>query len=90
MKEKRKPEVWYRAKSRMDSVAMHDKARVLREEIAREGITEEEAVWRAVEDYYGKNPSDDQVRALAAIFSSVFGMKPDRFVALWLRARSRR
>ena len=90
MKEKRTPEVWYRAKSRMDRVAMHDKVRVLRVEMVREGITEDEAVCRSVEEYFGKNPSDDQVRDLAAIFSSVFGMKRDRFVTLWLCARSRR
>ena len=85
-----KREVWYRVKTRMDRAALHDRAGVFREELTREGITEEEAVCRAVEEYYRKNPGEDQVWALAAIFASIFGMKPDRFVALWLRARSRR
>jgi hypothetical protein len=74
----------------MDRVAFQDKIRVLRDELEKAGLTETEAIGRIVKDYLGVNPKEDQVRDLAAIFASVFGMKPKRFVALWLAGRERR
>lgn len=90
MRKHRSDEVWRRAKARMDRVARADKAKVLREELAREGISEGEAVRRVVSEYLGENPGEDQLRTLAATFASAFGMKPDRFLALWREARANR
>lgn len=86
----RKSEIWRRAKSRMDRVTGPDKFKVLREELQREGISEAEMIRRVVEDRLGKSPPEDQVRVLAASFSSALGMKPDRFITLWREDLDRR
>lgn len=86
----RNQEVWRRAAARMEKVKGPAKAKILQEEIAAAGLTMQEVIGRVVTDYLGKDPTEDQVRGLAATFSLALGVKADRFVALWLEGRSRR
>ncbi len=86
----RRQEVWWRAAVRMEKVRGPAKAKILQEEIAAAGLTMQEVIERVVTDYLGKDPTEDQVRGLAATFSLAVGVQADRFVALWLEGRSRR
>lgn len=74
----------------MEKVRGPAKAKILQEEIAAAGLTMQAVIESVVTDYLGKDPTEDQVRGLAATFSLVLGVKADRFVALWLEGRSRR
>lgn len=49
-----------------------------------------EAIGRVVDEFLGENPTEDQVRGLAATLAEVVGVKVDRSVALRREARLRR
>jgi hypothetical protein len=74
----------------MDKLPGPMKARALREEASKCGISDAEMVRRVVEEFLGGSggdPSEDQVRGLAASVAPLLGMKPDRFVAFWRATR---
>ena len=66
------------------------KAKVLQEEIERQGITMSEAIERVVTDFLGNKPTENQVRDLATSLAKLLGVRVERFVALWREARFRR
>lgn len=88
-KHKQEP-TWRQLWSRMDKLPGPMKARALREEAARRGISDDEMIKRVVEEFLGgswEQASEDQVRDLAATLAPLLGMKPERFVALWRALR---
>jgi uncharacterized protein YejL (UPF0352 family) len=86
----KRQEVWRRAAARMTKVKGPAKAKVLQQEIAAAGLTMQQVIGRVVTEYLGKDPAEDQVRALAATFSLALGVKADRFFDFWLEGRSGR
>ena len=78
-------EKWRRAKCKLDSTTFAAQSRALRYEMAKQGISVADAIPRIVKVFlpYEKNPSEDQVRALAATWSEMLGVSVERFVGLW-------
>jgi hypothetical protein len=78
-------EKWRKAKQQLDRTTLADQSKALRYEMAKQGISVAVAIPRIVKAFlpYEKNPSEDQVRALAASWAGLMGVSEERFVELW-------
>lgn len=87
----KKGERWRKAKEKLDTTTLADQSRALLYEMAKQGISVEEAIPKIVKGFlpYEKNPSEDQVRGLAATWADMLGVSVERFVELWRRSLRR-
>ena len=82
-----KDEAWRSAKRRVDRLSGPAQAKALVQEIQKQGLDMSEVVGRIVVEFLGENPSDDQVRSLAASLAFMLDMRPNSFVDFWREFR---